>query len=273
MDSHYLARYLRLLGVEGPVSGLSGLERIVMAHVCRVPFENVSKLLLIGREGMGRPTRLGEFLDGMEHRDLGGTCYSNNPFLVELLRALGYDADLLGADMSAPNVHTVIRVRLDSAEWHVDAGYGGPFWRPVRLDQLPKTVASGELRFVFHRSAEDHVEMSLMRGESRLHGYMAHGPARSFDFFHPIILRSFEPGQHFMTNLRVIRHFEDRRAAELLNSTLTLHRDGESRVLELRERAELRSAVANELAMPRCPIDEAVDVLERMSGQMLFQAK
>jgi arylamine N-acetyltransferase len=273
MDSHYLARYLRLLGVEEPVSGLSGLERIVMAHICRVPFENVSKLLLIGREGTGRPMRLGEFLDGIEHKDLGGTCYSNNPFLVELLRALGYDADLLGADMSAPNVHTVIRVRLDGAEWHLDAGYGGPFRRPVRLDQLPQTVASGDLRFVFHRSAENHVEMSLMRGETRLHGYSAHGPARSFAFFHPIILDSFRPGQHFMINLRLIRHFDDGRAAELLNSTLTFHGDGQSRVVELRDRSELRSAVANELAMPRCPIDEAVDVLERMSGQSLFQGK
>ena len=244
-----------------------------MAHVCRIPFENVSKLLLIGRERVGRPTRLGEFLDGIEHEDLGGTCYSNNPFLVELLRALGYDADLFGADMSAPNVHTVIRVRLDEAEWHVDAGYGGPFWRPVRLDRLPETLSAGELRFVLHRSAADDIEMSLVRGESRLHGYVAHGPARSFEFFHPIILQSFEPGQHFMTNLRLIRYFEDGRAAELLNSTLTVHRDGESRVLELRNRAELRSAVADELAMPRCPIDEAVNVLERMSGQSLFQGK
>jgi arylamine N-acetyltransferase len=273
MDSHYLARYLRVLGVEQPVTGLSGLERIVMAHICRVPFENVSKLLLIGREGTGRPTRLGEFLDGIEHRDLGGTCYSNNPFLVELLRALGYDAGLLGADMSSPSVHTVIRVRLDGAEWHVDAGYGGPFWRPVRLDRLPETLSAGELQFVFQRSADNDVEMSLMRGETRLHGYVAHGPARPFEFFHPIILDSFRPGQHFMTNLRLIRYFEDGRGAELLNSTLTLHKDGQSRVVELRDRSELRSAVASELAMPRCPIDEGVDVLERMTGQSLFQGK
>jgi arylamine N-acetyltransferase len=273
MDSHYLARYLRLLGVEEPVSGLSGLERIVMAHVCRVPFENVSKLLLIGREGAGRVTRLDDFLDGIEYQDMGGTCYSSNPFLVQLLRALGYDADLLGADMSAPNVHTVIRVRLDGAEWHVDAGYGGPFRRPIRLDSLPETLVSGDLRFVFYRSADNDVELSLMRGETRLHGYVVHGPARSFEFFHPIILDSFLPGQHFMTNLRLIRHFEDGRAAELLNSTLTLHRDGESRVLELRNSAELRSVVVDELAMPRCPIEEAVDVLERMSGQTLFQGK
>ncbi len=270
MDSHYRARYLRLLGMDEPVSGLAGLERIVRAHVCRVPFENVSKLLLVGREGVGRPTRLDEFLEGIEHQDLGGTCYSNNPFLAELLRSLGYDADLLGADMSAPNVHTVIRVRLNGQEWHVDAGYGGPFYRPVRLDRLPETTTAGDLRFVLHHSANGNVELSLMRGDTRLHGYVAHGPARAFEFFRPIVLGSFEPGQHFMTNLRLIRYFGDGRAAEVLNSSLTLHNNGESRVIQLRSRSDMRFAVADELAMPRCPVEQALDVLERLTGRPLF---
>src|ERR1035438_69834 len=52
----------------------AALDEIVRRHLCRVPFENVSKLLLLGREGAGRVTMLAEFLDGIEHRDLGGTC-------------------------------------------------------------------------------------------------------------------------------------------------------------------------------------------------------
>ena len=76
-----------------------------------------------------------------------------------------------------------------------------------------------------------------------------------------------------MTNLRLIRFFEDGRSAELLNSTLTLHENGESRAVELSNRLDVGSAVADELAMPRCPVDEAVDVLERMTGRSLFQGK
>src|ERR1039458_5996611 len=107
-------RYLRLLGIVGRPSGLDGLRTLVRRHLSAVPFENISKLLLVDRERTGRVTTLTEFLDGIEQSDLGGTCYTNNPFLTELLRELGYDADLLGADMSRLNVHTCIRVRIDS---------------------------------------------------------------------------------------------------------------------------------------------------------------
>lgn len=91
-------RYLRLLGIEGHPSGLEGLRTLVRRHLSVVPFENVSKLLLSGRERSGHITSLREFPDGIEFSDLGGTCYTNNPFLTDLLRALGYDAELLGAD-------------------------------------------------------------------------------------------------------------------------------------------------------------------------------
>src|ERR1035438_2674808 len=92
-------RYLRLLGIVGRPSGLDGLRTLVRWHLAAVPFENISKLLLVDRERTGRVTTLTEFLDGIEYSDLGGTCYTNNPYLTELLRDLGYDADLLGADI------------------------------------------------------------------------------------------------------------------------------------------------------------------------------
>ena len=81
-------RYLRLLGISGRPAGIEGLEEIVLRHLCTVPFENVSKLLLFDRDKGGRAFTLDGFLDGIEYRDLGGTCYSSNPFLAELLKAL-----------------------------------------------------------------------------------------------------------------------------------------------------------------------------------------
>src|SRR5690348_11061080 len=138
-------RYLRLLGIEGIPSGLEGLREIVRRHIRQAPFENVSKLLLFAREGAGRAVPLAEFLDGIERFDLGGTCYSSNPHLADLLRRLGYDADLLGADMTAPNVHTSVRVRVNGVAYHVDCGYGGPFREPLRLDRLPHEFSEGTL--------------------------------------------------------------------------------------------------------------------------------
>ncbi len=259
-----MERYLRLLGFDSPPSGLEGLREIVRRHVCRVPFENVSKLLLL------RPPAFEEFLDGIEHRDLGGTCYTSNPFLADLLRRLGYDADLLGADMSTPNIHTSIRVRLADIEYHVDAGYGAPFRAPIRLDRLPHEIRQGGDRYVLERAARpDAYELSHFSGAERRHGYIVHGPARPFEFFGRTILDSYAPGRTFMSCLRIIRFF-DRDAAEILNRTLIRHRGSTSIETRLSSAAELESAVANELAMPRCPVRDAAEVLERITGQPLF---
>jgi len=119
-------RCLKLLGFKAPPEGIEGLKRIVHRHLCRVPFENVSKLLLYAKEGRGRPLTLTEFLNGIEHRDMGGTCHSSNPYLSDLLKFLGYKTLLLGSDMQESNVHTCIRVEEDGVPYPIDVGYAGP---------------------------------------------------------------------------------------------------------------------------------------------------
>jgi arylamine N-acetyltransferase len=265
-------RYLGLLGIERPSAGIAGLREIVRRHLCRVPFENVSKLLLAGREGAGRETALAEFLDGIEHHDLGGTCYTSNPFLASLLRALGYDADLLGADMTEPSVHTSIRVRIAPHEYHVDVGYAAPFREAMRLDRLPHRIAHGPYRYVLDRgSRAGEFEMAVFSGGERVHGYAVHGPARDREFFRPIVHDSFRPGTTFMSCLRITRFF-DERAVELKNTTLIHYRGSESSQTALRNMAELRRAVETDLAMPRCPVEEAVAILERLTGKPFFES-
>jgi arylamine N-acetyltransferase len=265
-------RYLRLLGIAHPPSGLAGLREVVRRHLCRVPFENVSKLLLAGREGVGRETTLDEFLDGLEHYDLGGTCYTSNPFLASLLRALGYDAGLLGADMSRPNVHTCIRVRIGPHEYHVDVGYGGPFREPVRLDRLPHQIPHGPWRYVFDRgSRAGEYKMAVFSGAERVHGYTVHGPARDREFFRPIVHDSFRPTATFMNCLRIARFF-DRHAVELQNTTLTRYHGSESSQTTLGSMAELRRAMDKDLAMPRCPVEQAVAILDQITGKPFFDS-
>ena len=255
------ARYLRLLGIEEAPPGVEGLRLLVRRHLCRVPFENVSKLLLFGREGKGRPTRLEEFLDGIEHRDLGGTCYSSNPWFADLLRGLGYDADLLGADMTNPNVHTCIRVRVEGAGYHVDVGYAAPFREPIPLDRVPFEIAEGAHRYVFDGS-----EMAFYSHGKRGEGYTAHGPPRSQEFFEPIIVDSFRPEAYFLNTIRVARFFEDY-SVSLRGTTLWVHRDGATSETELRSVAEIEEAVHVAMELPRCPVMEAIGVLRRHLGK------
>lgn len=270
-ESH--RRYLRLLGIDEIPAGLEGLREIVRRHLSRVPFENISKLQLLAREGRGRFLSLEEFLDGIEYQDLGGTCHANNPFLLTLLHALGYEAALLGADMTRPNVHTCLRVRIDSAAYHVDAGYGGPFREPIRLDRLPWQFVEGPYRYVLDRKGGgDEYEMSVLCGPERVHGYVVHDAPRSREFFTPAMEESFQPGATFLNCLRICRIFEDH-SVVLLNRSLSLHSGPHTGTTELRNAEEWASAFANRLRMPRCAWAEAVQILERNTGKPLIDAR
>jgi arylamine N-acetyltransferase len=264
-------RYLRVLGVEALPTGLEGLRAIVRAHLLRVPFENVSKLLLFGREGRGRFFTLPEFLDGIEHHDLGGTCYSANPFFGELLRALGYAADLHGANMPRGlNVHTSLRVRINSRAYHVDVGYGGPFREPISLDHLPFEMVEGANRYVFDREPlGEGYEMAVFSGEERVHGYIVHGPPRSRDFFTPAMQNSFAPNAAFLNCLRICRFF-DGHSVTLLNGELTIHRGAAAERRELTSVPDVEAALAGDLEMPRCPAPAAIGTMERISGGPMF---
>jgi arylamine N-acetyltransferase len=262
-------RYLRLLEIDRVPTGLEGLQRIVDRHLIRGPFENVSKLLLLDAEGAGRTPTLPEFLDGIEQLDLGGTCYTNNPFLTGLLRALGYEADLLGADMDHPNVHTSVRVRIASVEYHVDVGYAAPFRRPMALDQLPQSIVLAGTRYVLDRDGDGRYAMAVFLREQKVHGYVVHGPPRPAEFFHPIIVDSFVPGRTFMSLLRIARFFDDG-VVELKGQRLTSDRGGIHSETTLHCMEDLVSAMKDALVMPRCPIEKAVTVLERLTGQAFF---
>ena len=260
-------RYLRLLGIEGQPSGLEGLRLIVRRHLTRVPFENISKLLLFAREGTGRRLSLTEFLDGIEHHDLGGTCYTSNPYLADLLRALGYQADLLGADMTNPNVHTSVRVHSGPG-YHVDVAFAAPFREPVPLDALPYTVNEGAHRYVFDRHPQG-IALTFQSGGDPEQSYLAHEPPRGREFFDEIVRASFLPDAYFLNRLRIARFF-DGHSVDLLNRTMSVHRDGVTTKAELASLGELEEAVRTVFAMPRCPVREAVSVLERHTGNPLF---
>jgi len=245
-----LERYLRLLGVSKPEE----LREIVRRHLIRVPFENVSKLLR-------RPIALDDFLDGIEHHDLGGTCYAINSHLADLLRACGYRADLLGADMTNPDVHVCVRV---NGEYLVDCGFAAPFREPVPLDALPYIVTEGAHRYRFDRHERG---IALYFGDSL--SYVAHEPPRTIEDFAAVIQSSFAPDAHFLNHLRIARFF-DNHSVELLDRKLSVHRDGRTQEREFASLVELEHAVHTHFGMPRCPVREAVAALERHTGKPLF---
>jgi len=244
-------RYLRLLGVAARPPGPEALAEIVAAHVTCVPFENVSKLYYRAEPDMRLPP-IERYLDGIEHRHFGGTCYANNHHLVRLLAHLGYDVRLCGADMSAPDVHVVGIVRQAGRELLVDVGYGAPFLAPMPLDLTTdhEIVLGGDRYVLRPRDADGRSRLELHRDGRLRHGYVVNPTARHIGEFTEVIDRSFEPTAVFM-NAVVIARFVPGRSLVLHNRALIASEGAAREIRRLDDATNLAEAIEEHFGIPK----------------------
>ena len=256
-------RYLALLGVEPDRPGLAHLRRLVRAHLERVPFENISKLHHLRTRGLRDAPDLELFLDGVERHGFGGTCSSNNPHFAGLLRSLGYDVSLCGADMSDPDVHTALIVRLQEREYLVDTGYAAPLFEPLPRDRGGE-VRSGDDRWVLDppdglgRSRMTH----LRRGEP-VHGYLLKPRPREPGFFRPMVRASFRPSATFMTQVLLVR-VAGERVERIANLNLVEATGSRFRVTRLADRDELVTTVEERFGIPAAITREAIAGIDQL---------
>ncbi|HEX6853504.1 MAG TPA: arylamine N-acetyltransferase [Candidatus Polarisedimenticolaceae bacterium] len=141
-----VAAYLDRIGIRRPVgSDAASLLHLHVAHLLSVPFENLSI-------HWGEPIVLDEeaLFDKIVVRRRGGFCYELNGLFAELLRELGFDVDLLAAEVATrdggygpPFDHMALRVAL-AGPWLVDVGFGDSFRQPLRLDAVGEQVQGAD---------------------------------------------------------------------------------------------------------------------------------
>ncbi|HEY1794301.1 MAG TPA: arylamine N-acetyltransferase [Opitutaceae bacterium] len=121
--------YFRRIGYSGGREPTLGtLNGILAAHICAIPFENVSVIL-------GEPVLLEA---GAVERKLvgsrrGGYCFEQNGHLLAVLSRLGFDAAPLSARVRfqqpralvTPRTHLFLRVTIGGEPWMADVGVGG----------------------------------------------------------------------------------------------------------------------------------------------------
>ena len=251
-------RYLSLLGVVRRSPSHEALRELVSAHLCRVPFENVSKIYRMQTEGLrGLPT-LVAYLDGIDRYGFGGTCYPNNYFVHLLLTHLGYDVDLCGADMNEPDVHLVSIVRVGGREFLVDVGYAAPFHEPIPLDLDGKySVELGHDRYVFMpRGTDGWVRQVHYRDGEQLHEYRVNPTPRAIDHFEAVVLDSYRPEGEFVTQLRYVA-FQPQSGIAVRNLTL-IEVDAEGTHVTRLERLQLRVLMFERFGIPTDITDTVV---------------
>lgn len=258
-QSDLLNRYQRLLDIEPGAPSLEDLRRLVRSQIQRVPFENVSKLWRFQRKGLCSMVSLEDHLDGIEHHRFGGTCYANNWHFGQLLRHLGYEVGFCGADMSQPDVHTVLIVVLDGREFLVDVGYGAPFYEPVPRDlESSIEIAWGRCKYVFHPlDPMGRTRLEMYRSGQLIHGYLAKNEPRSIDYFTNIVRDSFRPDTHFMTALVAERFFPDR-SVRIHNYTINLASPTSHAQTQLDDRDQVARAVEEHCGIEAAIVREAI---------------
>ena len=260
-------RYLSILGIGPERPSFDHLRRLVRAQIIRVPFENISKLYLKKTRGASYIPSLDEHLEGIAKHSFGGTCYANNPYFAVLLRHLGYEVEMCGADMSKPDVHVVSIVHLEDREYLVDVGYGAPFYEPMQRDlDHEQEIVFGRNRFVLHpqdpqrRSRMDH----FLDGEL-VHGYVAKPEPRLIDHFDKIIRDSYSDAATFMNVVVVERFFADR-SLRFHNFTLTESTPDGASTTRLADREELTAALENHCGFPSKIVRDAIADIALESG-------
>ena len=123
-----LNAYFSRLGDSGPrTPTLATLNRVIGAHACAIPFENLD--ILLGHAISLRPEDIEAKL---VHAGRGGYCFEQNTLLLHVLRALGFEVEPLSARVrigaprtfTPPRTHLVLRVELHGESWLVDVGVG-----------------------------------------------------------------------------------------------------------------------------------------------------
>jgi arylamine N-acetyltransferase len=259
--------YLHLLGVSHQPPSLAALMELVAAHLYTAPFENVSKVYYKKHLGLNGIPSLEQYLDGMEYCHFGGTCYSNNFYLNQLLRYLGYNVRLCGADMNNPDVHLVNIVEVDSREFLVDVGYGAPFDRPLPRDLTSEYVLThGRNQYVLKpQDTRGYSSLETIRDGQIKHGYWTKPAPRQIEEFCDVITQSYRAEATFMNSLLIARFFPER-SLVVRNFTVTETTGSDSQTFTLSTNEALAAYITEHFEMPQAIVLDVLSELREMHG-------
>jgi len=136
-----ISPYLNRIHYEGSLELTPGvLSDLHYANLQTVPFENLDIHL-------GRPIQLdeGHLFRKIVTQRRGGFCYELNGMFAQVLQELGFQVDLLSAEVfeegefSPEFDHLAILVKLEE-DWLVDVGFGDSFVKPLKLFESGEQV-------------------------------------------------------------------------------------------------------------------------------------
>lgn len=262
IPSSLFKTYMNLLGIKPAEPSFDLLRKIVKAHLIKVPFENISKLLQKNR-GINYIPDLSAYLSGIEEYNFGGTCYANNYYLYLLLKHLGFDVKLCGADMKNPDVHLISMIKIGNREYIADAGYAAPFFDPLprHLNKNFVIRAGSEKYVVKPKDKMGNTKVEQYSSDDLQHWYTAKPQPRKIEDFRKVICQSYAGEATFMNALRMVRFYENG-SRSLRNLLLTEINGSKCSTIKI-PRDELPPVVNEKFGIPEKLIEEALSNLKK----------
>lgn len=266
----WVHRYLERLGLTPEPPTHAFLEKISLAHLSVLAFENISKMIYYrdyAKNGFWIPP-VETFVESLFDHDYGGVCYMANSHALRLLLALGYNA----YHVSVGSVHHLaILVELPEypgERMYVDYGSASPYFKPVRFETDPDNLSAfgvDELRLLPVEGQPGRYKTArYRRGELVNEDWTFHPDERKeFSDFADIIDEANKPGAFFMSQLRCQLWQPDLgRSVSLVNNILTIRTlDFQQEQRKLHTIEAIEQVIADEFRLPKMPVREAIAVL------------
>lgn len=133
---------------------LETLRSVHLQHLLAVPFEDLTI-----HTGERVCLELPLLYDKIVLKRRGGFCYENNGLFSWLLSQLGFEVEILSAQVKnrftgaygPPFDHLIMKVTLNGERWLCDVGFGAGFQLPLSLEtESPQTQSHGVYRVRVH---------------------------------------------------------------------------------------------------------------------------
>ncbi len=236
-----------------------------------VPYENVSKLMLLGSGRIGIPT-FEEFIFNLEKYRFGGTCYVQNGHFSRLLSELGFEAYLVASNSDkVENTHAAVRVKVGSEQFIIDLGLFSTFSGIFPL--IPGNVVELDIPSMKYRFTALPEELSykieVFRNGNLSRSHRSNGIPCALESFNEVIKSTFKKDAIFMKTIVTHLVFEEGPAA-LWGKVLYVTKGSKIEKFEFKNIDELVLAYQNQFNLSKYPVRQAVEILQKQIGVNLF---
>lgn len=199
-------QYLDRIQYQGEVSAnLQVLKKLMKAHLLNVPFENLDIHRKVWIELDAE-----KIYNKIVRKNRGGFCYELNGNFYQLLMHIGFQVEIIGAQVyfpaqktySPPTSHMALLVHLDGQTYLVDVGFGDFVSEPIKIGTATHhTDPCGQFKLTqtdsYHYLVEKYNETEAVFVPQYIFTRI---PYLLHDFTHSCYYQQLSPDSHFTQN-------------------------------------------------------------------------